>query len=435
MNIKKILSIYRYESNNKNYNSYYDKEFLYDKLKNIIYNKKDFYGKFVLIKPNLVKHYQKSNDEFCLTTNLNFVLNTLEVILEEKPSRVMIADAPIQGCKWDNLIDKNFINRVQELSSKYSIEVIIKDFRRTISDFNELKIENDLKPLDDYIIFDVGNKSFLEPITEKKNKFRVTNYNPDRLSLSHSKGVHKYCIAKDVFDADIILSLPKLKTHQKAGITCSLKNLVGLNGDKDFLPHHRIGGIGFGGDCYPGRNYLRRIAEFFLDKANRKIGKNWKYDFWLTLFKITWRLSGKSNYHQIAAGWYGNDTTWRMVLDINLIARYGTVEGKISANPQREIYSLCDGLVIGEGNGPLQPEPVIFGVIAYSQNSSLLDEAMAILMGFDASKIPLIVNSTTLYDSDTYINYNDVDLESINELENFSKRIKPAPGWVGFIEK
>ena len=32
-------------------------------------------------------------------------------------------------------------------------------------------------------------------------------------------------------------SLPKLKTHKKAGITCALKNLIGINGNKEYLPH------------------------------------------------------------------------------------------------------------------------------------------------------------------------------------------------------
>jgi len=33
-----------------------------------------------------------------------------------------------------------------------------------------------------------------------------------------------------------------LKLHRKAGITCALKNLIGINGNKEYLPHHRLGG-------------------------------------------------------------------------------------------------------------------------------------------------------------------------------------------------
>ena len=117
------------------------------------------------------------------------------------------------------------------------------------------------------MIFDVGTQSYLEPITTSENRFRVTNYNPDRLVNSHRKGVHKYCIAKDVFDVDIVISLPKIKTHQKAGLTNAMKILVGVNGDKDFLPHHRLGAKGYGGDCYPEYNLLRSCSEWCLDTA------------------------------------------------------------------------------------------------------------------------------------------------------------------------
>ena len=35
--------------------------------------------------------------------------------------------------------------------------------------------------------------------------------------------------------------MPKLKTHKKCGVTISLKNLVGLNTNKNLLPHHSLG--------------------------------------------------------------------------------------------------------------------------------------------------------------------------------------------------
>ena len=120
------------------------------------------------------------------------------------------------------------------------------------SSFLRNQVDKNRSSISEYVIFDVGKDSYLEPITnDKKNLFRVNNYDPDRLAESHRAGVHKYCITKELFEADIIFSLPKVKTHQKAGITAALKNLVGLNGDKDYLPHHRIGGTEIGGDCYP----------------------------------------------------------------------------------------------------------------------------------------------------------------------------------------
>lgn len=52
-----------------------------------------------------------------------------------------------------------------------------------------------------------------------------------------------------------------------------MKILVGVNGDKDYLPHHRLGAKGYGGDCYPGYNILRSCSEYLLDMSNRHIGE------------------------------------------------------------------------------------------------------------------------------------------------------------------
>ena len=183
------------------------------------------------------------------------------------------------------------------------------------------------------------------------NPFRVTSYNPDRLASAHKKGMHRYCISNYLFDSDIIISLPKIKTHQKSGITGALKNLVGFNGDKDFLPHHRLGGTGFGGDCYPGKNYLRFLAELTLDIANRSNNFLAKR-FFFYLSKIIWKISLPQRVHSLAAGWFGNDTTWRMVMDLNKIAVFGSADGTLSPTPLRSIFSLCDGIVAGQEMGP-----------------------------------------------------------------------------------
>jgi len=57
----------------------------------------------------------------------------------------------------------------------------------------------------------------------------------------HSGGRHACLSSGSAIRADVCVNLPKLKTHKKAGITCSLKNLVGINGDKNWLPHHTEG--------------------------------------------------------------------------------------------------------------------------------------------------------------------------------------------------
>lgn len=388
--------------------------------------------KKILLKPNWVLHSRKPDDEICLRTNDAFILAALEVILEHQPSSVLIGDAPVQGCAWDKMLSSKFLSEIDNLSKKYDIPIRTKDFRRVT--FNP-ELNNPVRernPISDYLIFDLGKESQLEPISSDKNIFRVTNYDPDRLAQSHRKGVHKYCITKELFEADVVISMPKVKTHQKTGITCALKNLVGVNGDKDYLPHHRIGGVGFGGDCYPGRNIFRLGAEYLLDMANRRQGK-FLYKPLVFSATVIWKLSNPKKVHDLAAAWHGNDTTWRMVMDLNKIAIYGKADGTIAPTPQRQLFSLCDGIIGGQGDGPLRPVPLPLGIISFTNHSGLNDICMATLMGFDYKKIPLLANQMIILNSDdTEIMFDGAKV-NLKELAKQSIETLPPPGWVEYF--
>lgn len=406
------------------------KNIISDLLNNISSNK--IFDKTVLIKPNWVLDNRNNNDDYCLRTNEIIIINILEHIISKKPKLIIIGDAPIQGCKWEKLFSHDFLKSIDYLRSSSGINIFIKDFRRRTFNCQENKVTQDINPISNYVIFDIGNKSFLTPITKSK-KFRVTNYNPDKLYDSHNNNSHKYCIVKELFIADLVISVPKIKTHQKTGITCALKNLVGLNGDKDFLPHHRIGGSKMGGDCYPGRNVIRYLSEITLDAANRRQG-SYKYKLLVFLSSVLWKLSFPKKVHQIAGGWYGNDTTWRMVMDLNLISRYGDKNGNILSTKQRDIFSLCDGIIAGQGDGPLNPEILKLGVISFTNDSGLNDLCISQLLGFDYKKIPLLSNLNYDLQSDDYmITYNNIHI-SFNELKNYSVKTTPPPGWINNIE-
>lgn len=397
-------------------------------------NEENIKGKKILLKPNWVRHSVKDTDELCLRTNDNFILAALEVVISKSPAHVVIGDAPVQGCRWEKMIKKEFIESVEEISKRYSIPVELKDFRRVVFYAKDNQNITDRRPLTDYIIFDVGKESYLEPITSTdKNLFRVTQYNPDRFTQSHTKGMHKYCITKELFDADVVISLPKVKTHQKAGITAALKNLVGVNGDKDFLPHHRLGGTDMGGDCYPGKNYLRYSAELLQDQANRHLGEP-VYKFWVRLSAMIWRMSRPKKTDHLAAGWYGNDTTWRMVMDLNKIVNFGKRDGTISKTPQRLLYSLCDGIVGGQGDGPLKPDPLNLGVVCFSDDSARTDISMATLMGMDVDKIPLLQAAKTFMpEKKISIRYNGQEV-NLSDLKKDAVKAVPPPGWVAYLK-
>lgn len=346
-------------------------------------------GMSVLLKPNWVLHYNKSGCGMdCMITHPLFIKAVLKEVFAAKPSRVMIGDAPIQLADFGELIDPGW-SQISNLNNSCPVEVI--DFRRCVRDKCG-RVDSDRRGLEHYFLFDLGHNSLLEPVSELRERFRVTNYDPHALALTHRPGRHQYLLAKEPFEADVIINLPKLKAHKKAGITAAVKNLVGINGNKDYLPHHRIGGSAQGGDCYEGRFFLKRLAESFLDISNSRINRP-DYSFWQLCATGSIGLQRAIDLNvktTIDGSWYGNDTVWRMVLDLNRIAMYGKIDGSMSSTPVRCVYSLTDGIIAGQHNGPLAPEPINLGAVTFASSSLFADMAHAALMHFDWRKIALL---------------------------------------------
>ena len=73
------------------------------------------------------------------------------------------------------------------------------------------------------------------------------------------------------------------------------------------------------------------------------------------------KLVGVDNNYD--GSWGGNDTVWRMCLDLQRVLHYGRLDGAFSDTVQRKILTITDAIVAGEGNGPLSPNPVDFGMM------------------------------------------------------------------------
>ncbi|MEI8259581.1 MAG: DUF362 domain-containing protein, partial [Deltaproteobacteria bacterium] len=91
-----------------------------------------------------------------------------------------------------------------------------------------------------------------------------------------------------------------------------------------------------------------------------------------------------------AGAWHGNDTAWRMSLDLARIALYADPPGTMQDTPQRTVLSIIDGIVAGEGEGPLSPEAVKAGALIFSDDLVKADWLACKLMGHDPEKIPLV---------------------------------------------
>lgn len=135
----------------------------------------------------------------------------------------------------------------------------------------------------------------------------------------------------------------------------------------------------------------RECAEQCEDRANRRLNRP-DHMLWKTAARGFRFLSGGGA--KMGGGWYGNETVWRMVLDLNRILVYGRADGTMSDQPQRNFFSLTDALIAGEGDGPLRPSPLPLGAVTFGVSPVACDFVHAALLRLDASKIPLLREST-----------------------------------------
>jgi len=351
-------------------------------------------GMRVLIKPNFVLHHNQGTGGMePMLTHQSVIKAVVNAALQAEPAQVTVGEAPIQTCDFPALLRETELGTwADALTSADSRFRGVKDFRRTTAKYvNGVRVaDENVLPEEDFVLFDLESDSLLEPITDDKDDFRVTCYDPRLMAKTHGLGRHRYLVAREVMGADLIINLPKLKTHKKAGITCALKNLIGINGNKEYLPHHRLGGANLGGDCYPGDSRVKRMLEYAADQQNLAesdaVARVWGNV--ATQLNRVLHLMGDDL--GIEGSWSGNDTIWRTGLDLNRILLYGQLDGSIASVPQRRVVHLADAIVAGQGDGPLAPQPLQLGLMFAGNNAAAVDWLGARLLGYDPQLIPIV---------------------------------------------
>ena len=159
---------------------------------------------------------------------------------------------------------------------------------------------------------------------------------------------------------------------------------MGINGSKAHLVHHQLGVPSQGGDEFPEDvsrwiYWQARLRERFQKRSKvvfKVLKRGWEVVKSLRGIK-TVRDKGepRGTFYVGSGSWYGNDSIWRMVYDLNMIILFAHADGgTLRAEPQRAVLSIMDGLLAGEGNGPLQPLPV--------KANALLAAAQSVPRGF-----------------------------------------------------
>ena len=410
-------------------------------------------GNIVLIKPNMVLDQNMNGTGLdCLITHPSLVRAVIDYVVKalDGTGTIIVGDAPVQSCNFEHLTESTGYSKIIEFYERKGLNIELIDFRNYKSRYKS----GNLKPvkqerINESILVDLGNESeFFDLPEERFNNLRITNYDHTIMKEHHNSKKKEYLIAKKVLEADVIINMPKPKTHQKAGVTISLKNMIGINTNKEWLPHHTKGSVTEGGDEYQNKSMIKRIRSEIEERRNLLIPQNKrkKAKMYSTLIRgLTFlgNLSFKDKYSE--GSWYRNDTIWRTILDINRIIFYADKDSNMMDKKQRKMLIIADMIISGEGEGPLTPTPKKVGIVAAGVNPVCFDMTISKIMGFDYQYIPSINNANKNsckypigFTNDLLILSNKEiwNKKQIDQIEKeHSLRFKPNSGWFILSEK
>jgi uncharacterized protein (DUF362 family) len=357
-------------------------------------------GETVVLKPNLIRHIhpRNANGWQSILTHGSLIRSVADYVFMalEGRGRVIVADAPQTDACFDAIRGLLALDTLKEHYRDRGFVFDVLDLRREEwVNRGGVIVERRKLPGDPrgYVAFDLAESSEFAG-HEGGGHYYGADYDEGEVNRHHTMGRREYLVSRTVIEADVVISLPKLKTHKKAGITVSLKNLVGINGDKNWLPHHTEASRGCG-DERPHPNVKSRMERMLVRQLRHlSLTAPWVGNWILrSARRAGIPVFGDTEEVIRSGNWWGNDTVWRMCLDINKLLLYGNPDGTlrppVPENRKRHLV-VVDGIIAGQGRGPLNPDPFPAGLVAFGADPASVDAACAVLMGFDPDKIPIV---------------------------------------------
>jgi uncharacterized protein (DUF362 family) len=358
-------------------------------------------GQTVLLKPNMVNqwHPRDPAGSRYVITHGSVVRAAADYVWKalDGRGRIVVADAPETYASYEEVAAKMGLHALRDFYCQNGLDFQLIDLR------NEEWVERDGVVVErrsiggdpgGCIAFDLADRS--EFVGHGGGgRYYGADYDMAEVNRHHTGGRHEYLIAASAITCDVILSLPKLKTHRKAGITVSLKNLVGVNGEKNWLPHHTEGDPSNGGDEHPAPGTKHRAERRILPYVrwfsdNAPFVGPWAHR---QARRVGRRIFGDTEEVIRGGNWWGNDTIWRMCLDLNKIILYGDRDGHLRPErpeSRKPHLVMVDAVIAGEGRGPTNPDPVPAGLIVFGCHPASVDAACARLVGFDPDRIRIV---------------------------------------------
>jgi uncharacterized protein (DUF362 family) len=355
-------------------------------------------GDKVVLKPNLIWHAHRYHHEQWqqVITHGSIVRAVADYVLLALQGRgeLWIVDGPQLDADWNEILRRTGIGQVTEwLAAQGSVPVRLLDLRDEHEDVRGEVLYGTTKLPGDpagSVEVNLGSRSRLVDHAGSGRYYGAT-YDQQETNYHHSGGRHEYRISRTVATADVLINLPKMKTHKKTGVTLCLKNLVGINTGRNWLPHHTDGDPASGGDQFPVasvKNTSERKGVRLFEQLTMRNPR---------IFAPVYRLAktvarpffGHTRETIRSGNWHGNDTCWRMVHDINRCLNYSDGESFPTATPKR-FFAIADGVIGGDGDGPAAPDAKASGLLVAGFNPVAVDCVATRLMGFDPMRVPTL---------------------------------------------
>lgn len=411
-------------------------------------------GGLVVLKPNWVAdgHHRDGTWEQIITHGavLRAVLDYACLALEGRGT-IALADGPMQSYDFDRIVGQSGVRGIERFYRETfgGLRLEVLDLRETY-----------LETKDDVIVrrhdlpgdprgsgrIDLAMHSQFYGF-RGEGRYYGADYDTREVNDHHRAELQEYRLSGTALSADLMIDVPKLKTHQKVGVTLALKGVVGLNCGRNWLPHRTQGTPAEGGDQFAESGVLQR-AEHWIIRSMEQASLRFPTaapSVYRVAKRVGKRVFGTTDATVRGGGWHGNDTIWRMVLDINRALQYGDLQGRLHEVPARNRFCVVDGIVAGEGTGPIYADARPSGVVVAGANPVAVDVACTELMGFDHATIPMLANALLPHAlplfpgtiADLRIESNLADLRG--SLENLSAgspfEFKAPLGWIGHMER
>ena len=409
-------------------------------------------GDKVLLKPNLIRHshsYIAEEWEQILTHGslIRAVVDYVLLALEGKGS-ITIADGPQTDSDFDAICGRLGLRELCKFyEQQVGFPIRLVDLR------NEHWIDRDGVIVDRVKLqgdpagtthVNMGDQSMFANVQRTQPLYGAF-YDIEETNRNHSAGLHRYAFSRTAIESDVVINLPKLKTHKKTGVTINLKNLVGLNTNKNLLPHYTFGAPANGGDQFPRVGVNQKLENGLVVTAKRVLLKQNPVASFVArrVKKLGYRIFGDTERVVRSGNWYGNDTIWRTVLDLNRILFYAHPDGSLDSRPLRRYFSFVDGIIAGDHNGPVSAKPYPAGLLLAGCNPVAVDAVATRLMGFDVRKVPVVGHAFDPHplpliecayeDLQLCGNRHDITWEALAEGA-MPFQFEPHFGWKGHIE-